>query len=173
MLKGSRKYWFIALVFGLAAAILSYRYMQDIKASYSPSNLVQVVKARQAIAPDTVIKKEQLEVVQLPSKYAHPDAFTKKDMVIGKIATSDISAGEEILKEKLLSPQDKERRLSYKIPPSKRAISIPINNVSGVSGYIKPGDRVDIIATLDIPLSVSGNEQKTSFSILTLQDVEV
>lgn len=174
MLKGSRKYWLIALLFGLAAGLAFYRYLQEIKELYRPDDLVSVVRAREAIPRDSVIKEEQIEIASLPAKYVHPDALVKENAVVGKIATSDIAAGEEILKGRLLSAKDSDRRLAYTIPVSKRAVSIPIDNINGVSGFIEAGDRVDIIGTVDIPLpTAQGNETSRTYSVLTLQDIEV
>lgn len=174
MLKGSRKYWLIALLFGLAAGLAFYRYLQEIKELYRPDDLVQVVRAREAIPGNSVINEKQVEITSLPAKYVHPDALVKENAVVGKIATSDISAGEEILKGRLLSAKDSDRRLAYTIPVSKRAVSIPIDNINGVSGFIEAGDRVDIIGTVDIPLpTAQGNETSRTYSVLTLQNIEV
>jgi pilus assembly protein CpaB len=174
MLKGSRKYWVIAIICGLVASFLSYRYLQDIKSRYSPDDLVPVVMAKITINKDSPIKAEQLKVENLPGKYVHPDALHNVKDVAGKIATTSIIAGEEILGPKLLSSADKANRLAYMIPGSKRAVSIPVNEISGVAGFVKVGDRVDIMATIDLP---SGTDQVTEkpigYSILTLQDIEV
>jgi len=74
----------------------------------------------------------------------------------------------------LVSANDKSQRLAYSIPASKRAVSIPVDSISGVSGYIKAGDRVDIVATLDIPVSDSAAGGNASvFTVVALQDIEV
>lgn len=174
MLKGSRKYWLIAIVCGFLTAFFFYQYLQEIKARYLPDDLISVVKAARPIARDTVINEQQLLVETLPAKYVHPDAIREIEAVAGKIAITDISVGEGILKNKLLSSKDKSDHLAYAVPVSKRAVSIPINDITAVSGFIKVGDRVDIIATLDIPLLDShGNEKSTVFSIFSLQNIEV
>ncbi|MEA1961387.1 MAG: Flp pilus assembly protein CpaB [Bacillota bacterium] len=174
MLKGSRRYWVIAVICGLAAAGLSYYYLQGVKERYQPDDLVQVIKAKVDIKQDTLITADQIEVIQSPKKYVHPQAQGVKNDVIGKIAISKIVAGEEILEGNLLSAGDKAHRLAYAIPAGSRAVSVPVNDVSGVSGFVKPGDRVDIIATVDIPMPDSqGVEKPVAFSVLTLQDIEV
>jgi len=174
VLRGSKKYWVIAVLCGLMASLLFYRYLQDIKTRYLPDDLIKVVRATTPIERDTLITDNQVEVLQLPAKYVHPDSLQDKESVVGKIAVSDIAAGEEILKQKLLSPSDKTRRLAYSVPENKRAVSIPIDSISGVSGFIEPGDRVDIVGTVDIPVQdYQGNEKPASFSILVLQDIEV
>ncbi len=171
MLRGSRKYWFIAIVFGLLTAILAYKYLHNLKASYSPSELVKVVAASSYIKKDSVIDSKQIKIIELPATYAHPLALHKEETVIGKIALADISAGEHILSSKLLTTNDMKKRLSYAVPKGKRAVSVAINDVSGVAGYIEPGDRVDVVATVDIP--VEGQSQSRTYTMLNLQNIQV
>lgn len=162
----------IAIVCGLLAAGLAYQYLHYMKTRYQPDDLIQVVRARTDITRDSVITADQVEVVNVPAKYSHPNAVNNKQEIVGKIAVADISAGEEILQQKFLSAQDRGDRLAYSVPVNKRAVAIPINAISGVAGYVKPGDHVDIIATLDIPGGESGGGD-TTYTILTLQDIEV
>lgn len=174
MLKGSKKYWVIALLCGLVTAYLSYQYLQQIENQYRPDNMIEVVKARIDINKDTIITAKELETQEIPAQYVHPDALMEKEKVIGKIAVNDLSAGEVIINEKLVSSKDKSSRLSYSIPNYQRAVSIAIDNVTGVSGFITPGDRVDIVATLDIPLlDPRGNEKTKTFNIMAMQDIQV
>lgn len=169
MLKGTRKYWAVAIICGLVASLLSYQYIQSIKTRYQPDNLVEIVKAGQDIKKDSIITAEQITVEKIPDNYVHPDAIKDKKLVVGKTAISDVFAGEQVLKQDLLLSSSKTGRLAYSIPVSKRGVSIPIDSISGVSGYIKPGDRVDIIGTIEIP----AGEKPVAFSVYTLQDIEV
>ncbi|HWP97459.1 MAG TPA: Flp pilus assembly protein CpaB [Syntrophomonadaceae bacterium] len=174
MFRGTRKYWMIALIFGLLAAGGFYRYLQEIKTHYSPKDLVQVVRARENIPKDTIINVNAVQVDTLPAQYVHPDAVRDKSAVVGKVATSNITAGEEILQQKLLSSNDTEKRLAYAIPESKRAISVAVDSVSGVSGHVQVGDRVDVMATLDIPQGeVVGKSNIEACTVLALQNIEV
>lgn len=173
MLKGTKKYWLIAIICGLVAVLLSYQYMQDIKSRYSPDDLVKVVKARQAINKDNLITSAQVELENVPSKYVHPDSVRNLDRVVGKTAITNIAAGEQILKERLVSDDEKKQRLAYSIPENMRAVSIPIDSTSGVSGYVKAGDRVDIAATVDIPVSSEAGGTAIAVTSITLQDIEV
>lgn len=170
MLRGTRKYWLIALLCGLMAALLFFQYMQKIKAGYQPDDLVQVVVASQNIKKDSVLTSGQLKTVEMPARYVAADSIHDQEKVNGKIAIVDIVAGEPILSQKLLSGSNKEK-LSYSVPVSRRAVAIPIDAVSGVAGNVQAGDRVDIIGTLDI---AAGNSEKpVSYSIYTLQDIPV
>ncbi|MEN6460378.1 MAG: Flp pilus assembly protein CpaB [Syntrophomonas sp.] len=169
MFKGTRKYWAIAIICGLIASFLSYQYIQTIKNRYEPDNLVKIVKASQNIKKDTIITAEQITVEKIPDNYVHPDAIKDKQLVVGKTAVREVFPGEQMLKQDLLSSSSKTGRLAYSIPVNKRGISVPIDSISGVSGYIKPGDRVDIIGTIEIPIG----EKPVSFSVYTLQNIEV
>lgn len=173
MLKGSRKYWLIAVICGLVASALVYHFLESVKASYRPGNLVPVVVARNDIARDTIITREVLRLDECPGQYVHPNAIRDIKQVIGKVAVQPVMAGEQILQTRLLDSA-KANHLAYSIPVSKRAVSIAVDHVSGVGGQIKAGDRVDIIAVLDISAPLpQGGEINQSFSIVTLQDIEV
>lgn len=172
-MKGSRKYWFVAVICGLVTAMLGYRYLMDLKANYSPNNLVQVVVATENIKKDSLISRSQVKLAAVPSPYVNAIAPHKLEAVVGKTAIADISPGEQVLISRLVSSTDKNQRLSYAVPPQKRAVSIAIDDISGVAGYIKAGDRVDIVATIDVPLDEQGNGNARTFSILTLQNIEV
>jgi pilus assembly protein CpaB len=170
LLKGTRKYWLIAVICGIMAAFLFFQYVQQLKASNQPGNLVQVVTASQNIKKDTVLTEEHLKIVKMPARYVVANSVRDKEKAVGKITLVDISAGEPILFPKLLSDRSSEK-LSYSVPVSRRAVAIPVDSVSGVGGHVKAGDRVDIIGTLDI--APGGSDRPVSYSIYTLQNIPV
>lgn len=169
MFKGSKKYWIIAIMCGFVAAILSYQYIHSVKTRYTPGDLTTVVKARINIAKDTTITAEQIVKVEVPAKFSHPDALRELEDAIGKVAVTDISSGEEILRPNILSDSTKKGRMAYNIPEGKRAVSVSVDDVSGVAKYIMVGDKVDIMTTIDI-----GNGSETvPYTVLTLQNIQV
>jgi pilus assembly protein CpaB len=170
LLKGTRKYWAIAILCGLLASFSSYQYIQKLKTSYEPDDLVTVAVASKNIKADSIITNDQVELRKIPAQYTLNSCFHQKEQVVGKAATDEIVAGEQILPSKLLSSTAKSDRLSYKIPISKRAVSIAVDSVSGVSGYIQPGDRVDILGTLDISVA---NGKPSTWTVFTLQNIQV
>ena len=103
MFKGSRKYWTIAILCGVAAAVLFSFYMQQVKERYQPDDLITVVRAKMDISRDTVVETEMVQIVKVPAKYTHPDALREQKDVVGKIAVNNIAAGEDILAGELLS----------------------------------------------------------------------
>jgi len=162
--KEARKFWIMAALFGIIAALVAYKFIEEVRAKYEPDDLRTVVKAVTDIPRDSVIAPEQVVVEKVPAKFSHPKAARSKSEVVGKLATGNIAAGQEILADKVLTDQAKARRLAYSIREGMRAITIPVDVIKGVAGFVKPGDRVDIIATVDAP--VNG-------TIFFLQNIEV
>ncbi len=171
MLKGSKKYWFISIICGLFAAGLFYVYLGQVEEKYRPDDLVTVVRAAQPIHKDEIIKSDQLMTEEVPARYVHPNGVRDVSEAVGKIVSSDIAAGEEVLKEKLVGEKDKIGRLAYGIPLNKRAVSIPVNEVSAVAFNIQTGDHVDVMLTIDI--ESTGSDADPANTILILQDLEV
>lgn len=168
-MKGAKKYWILAMLFGLAATVLAYCYIEGVKAQYEPKNLVQVAIAATDIPKNSVITREMVKLELVPAQFAHPAAVRDLDKVVGRVAASYIVAGEQVLSAKIISDAEKSNKLAYAVPRGKRAVSVPVNAVSGVSGLVRPGDRVDVIATVEL---ASGQENVAVTSFI-LQDVEV
>ncbi len=171
MFKGVKKYWFISIGCGLIAAALFYLYLGQVEEKYRPDDLVTVVRALQPIAGDEVIKAAQLITEEVPALYAHSNGIRTTSEAVGKISRSDIAAGEEIIKEKLVGEKEKIARLAYKVPLNKRAVSISVNETTAVSFNIQAGDHVDVMATVDIEIPNSLADPATT--VLILQDIEV
>lgn len=173
-MKGSKKFWLIAVVFAAIAAFLFYRFMNDLQTRYEPNNLKTVVVAVNPIAQHTIVSPEDVELQKIPAQYVNPTALTDKNRVVGQITVNDIAKGEQILRDRLLNDNNRKGQMAYVVPAGKRAISIAVDQISGVSGYIKPDDRVDIIATTDIPVAgPNGQESDRTYSVLALQDILV
>src|SRR5690606_33098128 len=80
--------------------------------------------------------------------YLQPGAVSDRKQVIGVITREHITAGEQVTGQRLLLER-KAAGLTGVIPPGKRAVTIAVNDVSGVGGMLKPGDYVDVMATFD------------------------
>mgnify|MGYP000862268953 CR=1 FL=1 len=84
----------------------------------------------------------------IPENAVHPEALTSIDEALGGISRSDIIKGEQVLGSRVAT-DERRASLSYRIPEQMRGISIPVGEVTGVSGYISPGDKVDVLVTYD------------------------
>jgi pilus assembly protein CpaB len=92
------------------------------------------------------IKKEDLQVVQFPAGKTPEGTFMKPDEVIGRGLIVPVVKNEPILKAKLAS-KEAGSGLPPVIPEGMRAVSVRVNEVVGVAGYVLPGNRVDVVAT--------------------------
>lgn len=140
----------LAVVFGLVAAWGTYQYLEHMKKTYkSSAKFVTVAVAREKIPARQAITEQMVEFKDLPSNYVNPDAITEKGRVINQVSSSDIFPGEQILKSKILLPNDPSGGLALMVEPGRRAATIAVDSVAGVAGLLKPGDRIDALVLLD------------------------
>jgi pilus assembly protein CpaB len=128
----------------------------------------QVLIAHKDIAEMQTIDDSMIEFVEKPAEFVEPGAIADADAVVGWVAEAPISKGEQFLKSKLIRPGP-DTGMSFEVSPTKRAITVPIDDVRGVSRLIRPGDRIDLIAAID---SGRGTDQKREVRTI-LQDVPV
>lgn len=127
---------------------------------------VGVVVAISDIPSGTTVGANMVRLAQISQTALHPEAVITPGEVIGRITKAPIVQGEQILRNRLL-PAGVTPSLSFAIPGGKRAVSVAVNEVVGVAGFVKPGDRVDILATIDSP------DRENTVTSTVLQDVEV
>ncbi|MFZ5595957.1 MAG: Flp pilus assembly protein CpaB [Bacillota bacterium] len=141
----------IALVFGLAAAGGTYQYFKYLENTYKASgNFYPVAVAKTTIPARQVITEQMVDFTEMPSNYINQSALGKPGDVIGKMAKETIYPGEQIIKNKLADSGDPTEGLSLIVEPGRRAMTIAVNEVTGVAGLLKPGDRVDILGTVNV-----------------------
>jgi len=156
----------LAILFGLAAATGTFLYLEHVKQTYRLSGQYRpVVVAQTRIPPRTAITRAMISVKDMPVEYIHPDALTDVRTVVGRITRAEIVAGEQVLQARLLRGEEEAEGLAGVVPPGKRAVAVAVNDVTGVAGSLRKGDRVDIVGTLD-----TGDGVVTT---LLLQGIEV
>jgi pilus assembly protein CpaB len=159
---------FAAVAFGLIAAISVSRYLASAQA-YT-KNLTNVVVAKVEIPMGTRIVPEQLSVVQFPKAVTPEGTFpVVDDKLIGRVATVRISMREPVT-EARLAPVGSAGGLSSVIPDGYRAMTVKVDDVVGVSGFIQPGTLVDIVVTI-IPPDTAARREKVSK--IVLQNIKV
>jgi pilus assembly protein CpaB len=161
----------LSILFGLLTAYLIYDYLTKVERSMNNVQYGEVVMAAADIPAQTLVTGEMLQVKKVAAEYIHPLAARKKEEVIGRITVAPVAAGEQVLKKRLAGPSEAKHGLSYLIPAGKRAVTVAVDDVSGISGLIRPGDRVDVAATVSIP---GEREQKEiPYTLVILQDLQV
>lgn len=144
----------IGLVLAAAALFLVYNLRtpgQTAEAAAPVLATTTVIVAAENIAFGQAIKADFLKEVAWPADSVPEGAIQSRTEALGdsegaRIALKSIVAGEPILRSKI-SGYGERPILSRKVPDDKRAYSIRINDVSGVAGFLLPGDHVDVLLT--------------------------
>jgi pilus assembly protein CpaB len=131
---------------GLASAVV-YRAVKRMPVREVEVASVQAVVAAVPVPVGTVLAKEHVKLVGWPSSSPVPGAFTSVDAVIGRAAIVTMAENEPFTETKLAS-REAGGGLPPTIPPGMRAMSVRVNEVIGVAGFVVPGTHVDVIATV-------------------------
>ncbi|MDH5748092.1 MAG: Flp pilus assembly protein CpaB [Rhodospirillales bacterium] len=122
----------------------------------SKSSQVEVLVADRDIAAGTVITSSIIRWQQWPESgviesyiSARKGSSTLEDQVIGSVVISGLAAGEPITPKRLFK-RGTAGFLSGVLPKGKRAFPISVNLITGGAGFVRPGDRVDVILLLDM-----------------------
>jgi len=168
----NKKLIIAAIILSFVTTISIFWYLKKVQTTTAISSELEiVVMAKVDIPAKTDIKAEMLEIKQLPKGFAHTNALTNTADVVGKLSAEPLYAGEQVLSQNLVTIGDNSKGLAFQIPKGKRALSLPVNDVSGIAGLIKPGDKVDVIATLD--LDSQNNVGRVVQSSAILQNIPV
>lgn len=156
----------VAAVCGLLAAILSVLYLRPHRPPQPPPpKKVSIVVAAVDIPMATRVTRELVDTKEVLEDKVPQGAFTSVADVVGKVTVANVKAG-EILTAKVLREPGSQLGLSFIVPKGMRAVTVALDEVSGVAGLARPGDHVDVIATFEMPGNVS-------LSRIILQDVEL
>ena len=129
---------------GLAYGTYNAINGQPVKTVTAPTQAVVVAAADLPIGAE--LKKEDLTVVNFPVGAAPEGAFAKPSDIYGRGLIVSMVKNEIVLNAKLAS-KEAGAGLPPVIPDGMRAVSVRVNEVIGVAGYVLPGTRVDVVAT--------------------------
>jgi pilus assembly protein CpaB len=139
----------VAVVLALLAALAGYAGLHAMArqvVSSTSKQFVPVVVSATDLTFGTKLDKAQLRVARYPKESVPAGAFSDIDSVAGQTSKIFLAAREPITATKLSS---RGGGLSMLIHSGLRATSLEVNQVSGVSGFVLPGDRVDVLCTVD------------------------
>jgi pilus assembly protein CpaB len=116
----------------------------------------EVLVATRALPVGTIITADSFRYQPWPKELVEEAYFTKKaaaepDMkeLVGTVVRTAITAGQPITKGSLVSPGDRGF-LAAALGPGMRAVTVPVSALTGVAGFVFPGDRVDIVLTQNV-----------------------
>ena len=145
-----KKVYILAAIMAVVVGIAVYLFASSLEheARAGADEKGQAVVAVKKIPANTQIAGDMVKTVQLPAGSINAVAAAELSQVVGKIARYPLLPGEQILLPRLAEKGNEGGALSYALEEGYRAISVAVNDVTGVSGYINRGDRVDVVATL-------------------------
>jgi len=161
----------LAIVFAVVAAGLMYNYLQK-QEQLKAGTYQSIVVAAMQIPIGSKITDTMVKTAPWPKESVPPGSTTDPKVLTaaGRISIKSIPAGEPITEDKLAPAGGAAGAgfMTYVVPPGHRAVTVAVNEVAGVAGFITPGNKVDVVLTTPLP----GNPNET-ISKIVLQNVPV
>jgi len=154
----------IAILSGVAAGYSALRYLNSrpevVQAAETEGGTVPVVLAARDLVLGTVVEDEDLQLVEWPTNAVPAGYATTRDQLVGQSLIANVAMNEPILTSKL--EEGGLRGIIPLIPEGMRAMSIAVDQVIGVAGFVTPQTRVDVILIME----PQGSEDAVSKIIL-------
>lgn len=135
----------LALALGAFVSLLVYKNLQGRGASNTEAGS-DVIVAADDIQVGARIEEHDVRTARFPASGLPSGAYNRRSQVLGRGVIIPISKGEFILPTKL-APENAGSGLPSLIPPGMRAVSVRVNDVVSVAGFVGPGTRVDVLLT--------------------------
>jgi pilus assembly protein CpaB len=154
-----------ALCAGLLAALLAYLFLNQEKVQAARmTEPVQVVITTQAIPARTVIEPSMVREATRPVATLPVNSATSVREVLGQVTVAALKADAPVERAAVAAP-NASLGLAYIVPEGMRAVTVALDPIIGVAGFLKAGDHVDVLATFDV--------DKVAVTKTVLQDVEL
>lgn len=152
----------VAGVLGLVTSLLVFSWLQNEKnrlmAAPLPLNQnVQVLMANADLSWGTKLTPEMMQVRELPPSAVPEGYFTDLEKVRDRVLVANIQRNEMLLESKLAPVGMTTGGVAAVTDPNKRAMSVKVDDVIGVAGFIKPADHVDVMVTIEPVEGKQGN----------------
>jgi pilus assembly protein CpaB len=154
----------LALGLGLVASLFVYKNLQSRTVNAEPG--IDVIVAADDLQVGARVEEHDIKIIRIPVSDLPPGAPRKRSDVLGHGVIIPINKGEFILPTKLAG-ENAGSGLPSLIPPGMRAVSVRVNDVVAVAGFVTPGTRVDVLLTGE---PGSGSDEETT---TVLQNIAV
>ncbi len=157
----------LAVVLGLVAAMLVRNAIAHrSSAPTTASNLVTVAVAKADVSPGKALTLLDVGSAKVPADTAPTHVFSDPAQLVGRVVTTQLVKGQTIL-DTLLADNGTGDGLQALIPAGMRAVTVEVNEYSGVAGMLQPGCRVDLITVM--------RDEKTHSSVARtiLQNIKI
>lgn len=161
----------VALAFAGLASWGVYDYLQQEANKSKAIQSIPLIVAAGDIPIGTKLDPTQMKSSAIPRSSIPEGSFSDSKALIGRVVVRHLSPGDAITEHKLM-PKDGAQMagvMTYIIPKGHRAITVAVNEVAGVAGFVAPNNRVDVVLTTPIPNNTRGE----NISKIVLQNVTV
>lgn len=161
----------LALALAGVAAVLAMRYVSSARTEVaSTSEPVEILIAQEDIprglAAEELIAKKMIVLEKVPQRFVAAGAISSVRAIEGQVLATPLSKGEQLTAARFAVPS--AAGLAYSIPKEYVAIAIPVDEVKGISGLVKPGDHVAVFATF-----APGPKGEVNITKILLADAKV
>jgi pilus assembly protein CpaB len=162
----------IAIAFASVASYSLYKYLKGQEAKVQEVMKVSVTAQKVVVAAKNIpvgeaITSAQVKTVDWPTESLPAGTFAMENEVVGRTTLQTIETGNPVTVSKLLPVGGLPGVMNYKIPEGHRAMTVGVDQVSGVAGFITPNSMVDVVLTAKPP----GYRQ--SVSRIVMQNIPV
>jgi pilus assembly protein CpaB len=142
----------VAVAIAAIASISLYTYLKGEEAKMREAVATEkIVVAAEEIPGGETIKVNQAKTTNWPKANLPQGSFSSPDQAAGRITLERYLPGDPIVGGKLAPKEGQSGVLTYKIPQGHRAITVSVDQVAGVAGFITPGNKVDVVLTTTPP----------------------
>lgn len=161
----------VALIVGGVAAVLAARYLGQARTTIeAESEPIEVYVAKEDIprglSAEELISKKLIVLEPVPRRFAAAGSVSSAKALEGRVLAAPLTAGEQVTTARFELPTT--AGLAYSIPADFLAVSIPVDEVKGISGLVKPGDHLMIFLTVS-----PGPGGEKEFTHVLLEDVKI
>jgi len=159
-----------AVLFAAIAAWLTYGYLQQEMTSVRAVQPQQIVVAASDIPIGSAINASQVRETSWPKESIPQGSYQQAPVLVGRIAIRSITKGDAVTEAKLKPKAGAPGSgfMTYVVPQGHRAVTVAVNEVAGVAGFLTPNDRVDVVLTTALPGS-----EKENISKIILENIPV
>ncbi|MFZ3209511.1 MAG: Flp pilus assembly protein CpaB [Geobacteraceae bacterium] len=161
----------VALAFAGLASWGVYSYLQKETLKSKSAQGENIVVAAVDIPIGAKLSATQIKTAQWPRESLPPGSLTDLKSVEGRVCIRPLQPNEPITEQKLVPKEGTPGAgvMTYRVPQGHRAVTVAVNEVAGVAGFLAPENRVDVVVTTPIP----GNASGESISKIVLQNIPI
>lgn len=162
----------LAVAIAVIASVSLYNYLKTKEAEVEEAKELAVATEKVVVAGTEItigspVTAAQVKLADWPRANVPQGALTSVQAAEGRVALQTITPGDVLTEAKLRPIEGPAGIMTYKIPVGHRAMTVAVDQVSGVAGFITPGSMVDVVLTTTPP------GQKNSMSKIIFQNVPV